>query len=144
MEDQYSTALEGHHFFNEFNPGVGITRKLGDTFALGNTTVYATYKESSRNPSVAELGCADPLQPCRLPNSFQADPPLDEVKNRSFEFGARGTNDGLDLFGLITVLVGMQQHLLEETSTTSFSLVEIELVQVILETLVILKGWGQS
>ena len=22
MEDQYGTALEGHHFFNEFNPGV--------------------------------------------------------------------------------------------------------------------------
>ena len=43
-------------FFNEFNPGVGIIRKLGDTFALGNTTIYATYKESSRNPSVAELG----------------------------------------------------------------------------------------
>ena len=42
----------------------------------------------------------------------------------------------------ITVLVGMQQHLLDETSTTSFSLVEIELVQVILETLVILKEWG--
>ena len=32
----------------------------------------------------------NPDQPCRLPNSFQADPPLDEVKNRSFEFGARG------------------------------------------------------
>ena len=90
MEDQYGTALEGHHFFNEFNPGIGITRKLGQTPFIGNTTVYATYKESSRNPSVAELGCADPDQPCRLPNSFQADPPLDEVKNRSFEFGARG------------------------------------------------------
>ena len=31
MEDQYGTALEGHHFFNEFNPGIGITRKLGNT-----------------------------------------------------------------------------------------------------------------
>ena len=30
MDDQYSTALEGHHFFNKFNPGVGITRKFGD------------------------------------------------------------------------------------------------------------------
>ena len=27
MEDQYGTALEGHHFFNEFNPGIGITKK---------------------------------------------------------------------------------------------------------------------
>ncbi len=100
MEDQYGTALEGHHFFNEFNPGVGITRKLGDTSVIGDTSVYATYKESSRNPSVAELGCADPEQPCRLPNSFQADPPLDQVKNRSFEFGARGLKGGHTLFGM--------------------------------------------
>ena len=50
----------------------------------------------------------------------------------------------LNLFGLIIVLIGMQQHLLEETSMTSFSLVEIELVLVILETLVTLKEWGQS
>ena len=114
------------------------------TYALGNTTVYATYKESSRNPSVAELGCADPAQPCRLPNSFQADPPLDEVKNRSFEFGARGVKDSLNLFGWITVLIGMQQLLQDETTTTSFSLVEIELAQVILETLVILKEWVPS
>ena len=87
MEDQFGTALEGHHFFNEFNPGVGVTRKFGDI------SVYASYKESSRNPSVAELGCADPDQPCRLPNSFQADPPLDMVKNRNIELGARGVKD---------------------------------------------------
>ncbi len=100
MDDQYSTALEGHHFFNEFNPGIGVTRKLGDTGLIGNTTIYATYKESSRTPSVAELGCADPNQPCRLPNSFQADPPLDQVKNRSLEFGARGVTNSYSLFGM--------------------------------------------
>ena len=93
MEDQYGTALEGHHFFNEFNPGVGITRKFGDI------SVYASYKESSRTPSVAELGCADPAQPCRLPNSFQADPPLDQVKNRNMEMGARG-NKSYNLLGM--------------------------------------------
>ena len=99
MEDQYGTALEGHHFFNEFNPGIGVTRKMGRAPFIGNTTLYATYKESSRTPSVAELGCADPDQPCRLPNSFQADPPLDQVKNRSFEFGARG-DTGYSLMGI--------------------------------------------
>ena len=93
MEDQFGTALEGHHFFNEFNPGVGVTRKFGDI------SVYASYKESSRNPSVAELGCADPDQPCRLPNSFQADPPLDMVKNRNIELGARGVK-AYNLFGM--------------------------------------------
>ena len=86
IEDQYSTALEGHHFFWRFNPGIGITRKLKD-----NTVVFASYKESSRTPSVAELACADPDAPCRLPNSFQADPPLDQVVNRNIELGARGS-----------------------------------------------------
>ena len=58
--------------------------------------IYATYKESSRNPSVAELGCADPdsaMQAYQI--RFQADPPLDQVKNRSIEFGARGVNGDL-------------------------------------------------
>ena len=86
IEDQYSTALEGHHFFWRLNPGIGVTKKLKD-----NTVVFASYKESSRTPSVAELACADPDAPCRLPNSFQADPPLDQVVNRNIEVGARGS-----------------------------------------------------
>ena len=64
-----------------------ITRKIG------SATVYASYKESSRNPSIAELACADPDSPCRLPNSFQADPPLDMVVNRNLELGARGSKN---------------------------------------------------
>ena len=84
MDDQQGEALNGHHFFWRINPGIGLTRKFG------STTVYASYKESSRNPSVAELACADPDAPCRLPNSFQADPPLDMVVNRNIELGARG------------------------------------------------------
>ena len=67
MED-HGTALEGHHF-NEFNPGIGITRKLGQTLLLKyNCLCYL--QESSKIPRY-ELGCADPDQPCRLPNSFK-------------------------------------------------------------------------
>ena len=87
MVDQQGTSLDGHHFFWRINPGIGVTRKIG------STTVYASYKESSRNPSVAELACADPDSPCRLPNSFQADPPLDMVVNRNLELGARGSKN---------------------------------------------------
>jgi len=85
IEDQHGTALEGHHFFWRFNPSIGLTKRYG------NTTAFISYKESSRTPSIAELACADPDSPCRLPNSFQADPPLDQVVNRNFEIGARGT-----------------------------------------------------
>ena len=93
MDDQNGTALEGHHFFWRINPGIGITKKINDM------TVFASYKESSRTPSVAELSCADPNAPCRLPNSFQADPPLDQVVNRNIELGVRG-NNGYGLLGM--------------------------------------------
>ncbi len=92
MEDQRGTALDGHHFFWRINPGVGIVKKYG------NTRIFASYKESSRTPSVAELACADPDSPCRLPNSFQADPPLDQVVNRNIELGANGKKT-YDLMG---------------------------------------------
>ena len=87
MADQHGSALEGHHFFWRINPGIGITKKIN------NTVFFASYKESSRNPSIAELSCADPNAPCRLPNSFQADPPLDQVVNRNIEIGARGNKN---------------------------------------------------
>jgi outer membrane receptor for ferric coprogen and ferric-rhodotorulic acid len=37
-----------------------------------------------------ELGCANPDQPCKLPNAMAGDPPLDEVVSKTFEVGARG------------------------------------------------------
>ena len=67
---------------------------------FGSAKVFASYKESSRTPSIAELACADPNAPCRLPNSFQADPPLDQVVNRNFEIGASGTKSGYQLMGM--------------------------------------------
>jgi iron complex outermembrane receptor protein len=37
-----------------------------------------------------ELTCADPGAPCKLPNSFLADPPLKSVVAKTIELGARG------------------------------------------------------
>ncbi len=93
MNDQHGTALEGHHYFWRINPGIGVTKKFN------KFTTFASYKESSRTPSIAELACADPDHPCRLPNSFQADPPLDQVVNRNFEIGARG-RETFDLYNM--------------------------------------------
>ena len=75
------------------NPGIGVVKNFG------TTRLFASYKESSRTPSVAELACADPDSPCRLPNSFQADPPLDQVVNRNFEIGARG-RESFELYNM--------------------------------------------
>ena len=76
MNDQHGTALKWTSYFWRINPGVGIVKRFNDVPLIGSTRLFASYKESSRTPSVAELACADPNAPCRLPNSFQADPPL--------------------------------------------------------------------
>lgn len=73
------------HSFGRFNPAVGITHRVSDGLSL-----YGGYREANRAPTAAELGCADPAEPCRLPNAFVADPPLDQVVTRSVEAGLRG------------------------------------------------------
>src|SRR6185369_11059143 len=54
-------------------------------------TAYLGYSEGSRAPSSIELGCADPQNPCRLPNAMAGDPPLDQVVTRTIEAGVRGS-----------------------------------------------------
>lgn len=77
--------LNGDHDFDRFNPAAGITYAFRP-----NLSGYFSYSESSRAPTAVELACARPDAPCNLPNSFLADPPLDQVVAKSFEGGFRG------------------------------------------------------
>ncbi|MGD8790030.1 MAG: TonB-dependent receptor [Burkholderiales bacterium] len=77
--------LNGSHTFKRFNPAIGLNVNPSSSL-----TTYASYSEGMRAPTPIELTCADPNAPCRLPNSFLADPPLDEVVSKTFEVGARG------------------------------------------------------
>ncbi len=45
-------------------------------------------------PTPSELSCADPDDPCRLPNAFVSDPPLRQVVARTIESGVRGRTRG--------------------------------------------------
>ena len=58
-----------------------------------NYSLLANYREANRAPSPVELACADPAAPCRLPNAFVADPPLEQVITRSVETGIRGKSN---------------------------------------------------
>jgi outer membrane receptor protein involved in Fe transport len=78
-------SLTGEHVFDRFNPAVGVTFK-----ALGPLNLFAGYSEGSRAPTAIELGCADPEQPCKLPNAMAGDPPLQQVVTRTVEAGLRG------------------------------------------------------
>jgi outer membrane receptor protein involved in Fe transport len=87
LRDQLGVELDGDHSFARLNPSAGVTYQ-----ARPWMNVYASYAESSRVPTPVEVTCADPEDPCRLPNAFVSDPPLDQIVARTWEAGARGSH----------------------------------------------------
>ncbi|CAN5878209.1 TonB-dependent receptor [soil metagenome] len=79
-------SLSGEHRFARFHPAIGMTYSPSPS-----QNMYAGYSESSRSPTAIELGCANPDQPCKLPNAMAGDPPLKQVVTRTLEAGMRGT-----------------------------------------------------
>jgi iron complex outermembrane recepter protein len=80
--------LNGDHHFRRLNPAIGTTWQW-----MPAANVYAGYSESTRAPTAVELTCASPDAPCKLPNEFVADPPLNQVVAKNREAGLRGTFD---------------------------------------------------
>jgi outer membrane receptor protein involved in Fe transport len=80
-------SLDGDNTFSRFNPAVGLT-----VTPNAYINAYLGYSESSRAPSAIELGCADPDQPCKLPNAMAGDPPLNQVIASTWELGIRSTS----------------------------------------------------
>lgn len=81
-----SGSLDGEYVFSHFNPAIGLT------FAPAKAvTLYLGANRGTRAPTAIELGCADPASPCKLPNSFAGDPPLQQVITTTIEGGARGS-----------------------------------------------------
>ncbi|HZZ93729.1 MAG TPA: TonB-dependent receptor [Usitatibacter sp.] len=77
--------LTGDHRFSRLNPAAGLTFSPSDRL-----TAYAAYSEGMRAPTAMELTCADPAAPCKLPNAFLSDPPLQAIIARTAEAGLRG------------------------------------------------------
>lgn len=90
LRDQAGTALDGDHEFARLNPAAGVTWDLPH-----GATAYGSFSVSSRVPAPSELSCADPDDPCRLPNAFAADPRLEQVVARTWEAGIRGRRNAL-------------------------------------------------
>jgi outer membrane receptor protein involved in Fe transport len=78
-------------WYARVNPSLGLVHRLGSY-----ATVFANAAQSNRVPTVIELGCADPDDPCRLPVGLQSDPYLKQVVSRSLEAGVRGKLAGED------------------------------------------------
>jgi outer membrane receptor protein involved in Fe transport len=77
-------SLDGRHTFARLNPAVGLTFNPSE-----HANVYVGYSEGSRAATSIELGCADPAEPCKLPNAMAGDPPLRQVTTRTLESGIR-------------------------------------------------------
>ena len=82
-------SLDGNQVFSRFNPAIGLTFT-----ANPGLTVYGGVNQGSRAPSAIELGCADPANPCKLPNAMAGDPPLRQVVTTTLEVGLRGNTGG--------------------------------------------------
>lgn len=70
--------------YESLNPALGLTQQLG-----GALTLFGNLARNTRVPTVMELGCADPAEPCRLPAGLQSDPYLKQVRATSTELGLR-------------------------------------------------------
>lgn len=91
LDDRMGDALDGSHRFSRLNPSIEFDYAVG-------ADVHATagFALTSRNPTPAELSCADPESPCTLANFFIADPPLKAMTARNWHAGLSG---GANAFG---------------------------------------------
>ncbi len=82
--------LSGDHQFDHFNPMIGASLHLSPQW-----TAFASASQATRAPTPVELTCANPDDPCRLPNGFVDDPPLDQVVTRTLSLGLRQQSENL-------------------------------------------------
>ena len=78
-------SLTGDYVYQRFNPSIGVTWSFVPT-----VNAYGRFSQGSRAPTSIELGCADPANPCSLPNALSSDPPLQQVITDTWEIGLRG------------------------------------------------------
>lgn len=77
--------------YDRFNPTAGATYRL-----MPGLSVYGNYAEANRAPTAAELGCAEPENPCFIESFLTDDPPLQQVVSKGFELGIRGEATSVD------------------------------------------------
>jgi len=103
--------LEGSHHYERLNGGIGLQFETTE-----NTTLYTNLQQTSRTPTPVELACSEPDAPCNLPNSFLADPPLDDVVATGFELGFRGRSEFVDYWRVGTFYTLSKDDILFQTT----------------------------
>lgn len=103
--------LAGDHRFENFNLGAGLLWAITDTVAF-----YGNVQNSTRTPTPVELACSHPDAPCTLPNSFLADPPLEDVRSSSLEAGVRGSAGAIDSYRIGGFLIRANDDIVFQTT----------------------------
>jgi outer membrane receptor protein involved in Fe transport len=85
LSDLFGDSLSGEHSYSRLNPSAGVTYQISPL-----VNAYASYSESNRIPTAAELSCSNPSEPCTFPLGFVSDPNLNQVVARTVEVGMRG------------------------------------------------------
>ncbi|MCJ2059596.1 TonB-dependent receptor [Methylobacterium sp. J-048] len=98
----FSPDVTGTHEYTKVNPLAGLTYQFTPALNL-----YGSYSESNRAPTPLELSCSSPSQPCLLPNSLVADPPLKQVTGQTYETGFRGVIPDFYAGGRLTYKAGV-------------------------------------
>ena len=86
-----AAGLNGTHTYERFNPMIGGTYQI-----VRGLTVYGGYSEANRAPTIAELSCSDPNNPCVISTFLTSDPELKQVVARTVEGGLRGDVKSMD------------------------------------------------
>ena len=117
MQDQIESgegSLNGEHSFNRFNPAISAHYQLSPQYS-----VKLGYSESSRTPSPAELSCADEDDPCKLPNGFVADPPLEQVVAKTVEASLQYNKENITALATVFSTVSYQDIIFQQATNKS-------------------------
>ena len=80
--------------YSRLDPRIGA-----ELVVASGTSVFASWGTSFRAPSLIEVACADPEEPCPLPYALGDDPPIHPVVSNTFEAGVKYRNKALLLTG---------------------------------------------
>lgn len=84
FRDRLEPENDGDNFFRQLTGSIGVDRVIGTGAAA-----FASFGRGFRAPTIMELACADPEDPCPLPYELGSDPPLHPVTADTWQTGLR-------------------------------------------------------
>lgn len=93
-KNRLDPARDTTQSWTRLNPRLGV-----DVDVARGVSLFGSWGQAFRAPSVIEVACADPQEPCPLPFALGDDPPINAVVATTWEAGVRVTRGTLALSG---------------------------------------------